>query len=745
MKNSSKTRFPYVQFDRFCVRTPLLPIEFFKDLTSGEEIHDEVLMEKMEISMVQEAIFLASPDFYFQVIKWCNGDIKDVVKARRVKLSLLKYLTRMATRCTPFGLFAGCATGTFSTESQLELLPPNESKRQTRYDMHFLVAFSNYLAEKEHIKHQLVFFPNSTLYKIGNRYRYVEYTYIEKRRQHSLESISYSNYLEDILKSAKNGITLRELTSILTNLKVKRKEAIDFINQLIVNQILISDFEPSVTGPDFLEQLYFKVSKLENISEELQLIDRMRSFLERLDQNIGNSTGTYLEIKEVIKSLEVPFELKFLFQTDVFTSFKTKHLSYGTLKKIKQGIAFLNKISRPSKNDNIERFKTAFNQRFEHQRVALLKLIDVESGIGYVQDATRLEATPFLDDIVYEKNNSPNEAYQINWSSFRSVLLEKLAYSLSNDLTTIELYDSDFPDFEYDWEDAPDSVSGMIEVIVEKGQEKIVIDYCGPGAAMLLGRFCYGEKGLMDLVNEIVAREKELQPDKILAEIVHLPESRTGNILRRPNLRTHEITCLGKSNLPLENQIPLEDILVCVENDTIKLFSKKLAKEIVPRLTNAHNYSANALPVYHFLCDLQYQNQRKYSFSWGNLLKEFKYLPRLTYKDIILSRALWNLEKKDIEELVKISKSEALSLEKIKSWREVIKLPKLAQWADGDNTLVVDFENLSSVKMFLEAIKNRFYFQLEEFLFDKDCLIKRENQSYCNQFVMAFVKAKPKN
>jgi hypothetical protein len=61
-------------------------------------------------------------------------------------------------------------------------------------------------------------------------------------------------------------------------------------------------------------------------------------------------------------------------------------------------------------------------------------------------------------------------------------------------------------------------------------------------------------------------------------------------------------------------------------------------------MSNAHNYTNNTLPVYQFLCDVQYQNKRAIlQQNWGSLESEFRFLPRLTYENIILSRASWQL------------------------------------------------------------------------------------------------------
>lgn len=82
-----------------------------------------------------------------------------------------------------------------------------------------------------------------------------------------------------------------------------------------------------------------------------------------------------------------------------------------------------------------------------------------------------------------------------------------------------------------------------------------------------------------------------------------------GNILFRPHIRDYEITYLIGSTLDDEHVIPASDLMVSVKGRKVVLRSRRLQKEIIPRLTSAYNYKGNTTPLYRFLCDLQSQNR----------------------------------------------------------------------------------------------------------------------------------------
>ena len=284
----------------------------------------------------------------------------------------------------------------------------------------------------------------------------------------------------------------------------------------------------------------------------------------------------------------------------------------------------------------------------------------------------------------------------------------------------------------------------MISVIKDTNGEKITFSGTGgSSAANLLGRFCHGDEALNEFTQSIADLEKKINADKILAEIVHLPEARVGNILMRPSFRAYEIPYLAKSSLALEQQIPLEDLFISVRNNNIFLRSKKLNKEVLPRLANAHNFSANALPIYQFLCDMQTHNIRGgLYFGFGFLENNRNFLPRVEYGNLILHQAKWKIKKEDIQALQNTSNDLKVLEKEVTKWRTKFKLPQYALLSDGDNELLANFDNLTSVQMLLDTVKNRPEFLLSEFLFANDGIVKSENGYYTHQIVVSFFNNK---
>ncbi|RNL68585.1 hypothetical protein ED312_23265 [Sinomicrobium pectinilyticum] len=743
-----KKRNIYSDYNKYILRTPLLSLNFFKNLTSEETISDERIKNILKDPTIREAIFLASPPLYKQIVRWENNQIKEEKKRNRLKTSILKYIFRMSTRPTPFGLFAGCAVGKFEDNTNIKLSNYKSNNRHTRLDMNYLVSLSQDLVQIQGIKEQLLFYPNTSLYSLGRQLRYVEYGYINGQRYHHIVAVKDSPYLSKILDRAKGGALLKDLSNLLVDDEITEQEASEFIYELVDNQLLISELEPSVTGPEFIEQIKNILQKLEGTSELLDVIERTQTKLKALDKTLSNPPQKYIEISKDLETLKTDFELKYLFQTDMFSKVEHNLLSASMVELIKDGLTFLNKITLPRENGFIDRFKAVFQERYEQKEVLLSKALDTELGVGYRQDQSSGEINPLINDLILPERNGSNDT-RITLSPIHKILFNKITQAFSKELYVVKLRDDDFKEFEENWRDLPDSlwIKGTVGII--DGKEMVKLSVAGGSSgAKLIGRFCHGNDDINILAQEIIDKETLMNKDKILAEIVHLPESRVGNILLRPSFRQFEIPYLAKSNLSNGNQISLNELYVSVNyNGKVLLRSKRLGKEIIPKLTNAHSYWRKTLPIYHFLGDMQNQKVRPVlEMTLGPLVNEYKFIPRFEYKNIILQEAMWHLDKEDVKHLYNVIDDNIKLKEKIGQFKETKNIPQYISLLDGDNELLINLHNLDSVKVLLETVKNRNSFKIAEFLFMEDGIVKNEKgESFANEIIVPFYNSKKIN
>ncbi|KZS39850.1 hypothetical protein AWE51_09395 [Aquimarina aggregata] len=716
----------YTPADEYVLRTHNLASTEVSGLTVDK------IKELCASPIVSEAIFLASPELHQEMTKYLNG--KEMKDPDRLIQSLHKYLLRMGHRCTPFGLFSGCSVGTIDEQTKIELNSSEHHKRFTRIDMSYICTLVQQLEKTTQIRSELTYYPNTSLYPVGNKQRYIEYRYQNANRRHFTVSIDNSEFIEHILNHTKKGIKIKELAQFIVDPEVSIEDATAFVHQLIDNQILISSISPSVTGKNYLEILVDTIPD-QDIKNRLKQI---KELLETLDNSkYTNNFSYYEKLSELLDSFEISYNKKYLFQTDLIISAASNTLSEKVIKDIQKGVQLLNKLVPYREDEKLTNFRNRFFAIFEEEQVPLSLALDVETGVGYgFNNEDDYDISPLINDLNISKKNYTAQHKKIRWTRIDGFLNKKLI-ELDKDATEMFLTESDLDYFKENWNNLPLSFTVIAHVFNNDSDNPLInMSYVGGASATyMLGRFTQADKKIDQLLKKITKKESE-KKDVIFAEIAHLPEKRTGNIINRSHLRAYEIPYLTKSTLPVEQQIPIDDILVSVENDRIVLFSKKLNKEIMPRMATAHNFSYNALPIYHFLCDIQTQNLREnLEFDWGNAAQNRNFLPRVRYKNIILSLAQWTIGKKEIQKIIQ--------LDDLTEWRKEKKLPQKIMLKDDDNELLIDLDHPLSVQTFLSTIKKRSQITLAEYLFDEEnALVTRQGEAFCNELFFSFIKQK---
>jgi thiopeptide-type bacteriocin biosynthesis protein len=684
---------------------------------------------------IREAIFVASPDLDVAIARWYENP--DSEKGLRAERSLVRYFARMAGRATPFGLFSGCSLGVIQDQetrrqgdqekgrqgdtsafggvplgahSALVLASHFSYQRHTRLDMDYLFALCETLGRDPIIRARLSYFPNSSLYRLAGQYRYAEARLNGKARDYHLVVLEANDYLDATLSRAACGASPLMLAAALVadDPEISNAEAAGYIQELIDNQVLVSKLTPAVTGREPIHDL---IALLEEVNPTIAATLRtVNQALIKLDSaGVGADPALYLAIAEQLKALPTPVELGRLFQVDMVKPTPDARLGGALLAEIQKGVALLHRLVPTPGEDALTRFRERFVARYEGRQLPLMEVLDEEMGIGFRAEQGADHA-PLLAGLHFPA--APSQP-TTQWGARQQWLSRKVGEAWRTGSQQIELTD---PEIELLANPSPRplpnsfalmaTVSAGSQSALEQGDFAILLDgVSGPSGARLLGRFCHGDAELQRQVEAHLAAEATHDPDALYAEIVHLPEGRIGNVLCRPVLRHYEIPYLGQSGAAPEYQIPVSDLLVSVVKGEIQLHSQRLHRRIIPRLTTAHNFVLRGQGVYMFLCSLQSQGVLPgLRWEWG-ALESADFLPRLTYKRLVLARARWRMSKEEITKLGKLNEGELFRT--VQDWRKARHLPRFVVLTDADNELPVDLDNILSLESFIDTVKNR--------------------------------------
>lgn len=711
--------------DFFVLRSPALPLDALSRrpptwlealgerlsgtrLEADREALRETLRGLARRETVREAVALASPDLASRLDAWLAGTL-DEAAARGVERSLVKYFSRMSSRCTPFGLFAGVSLGAWGAASRLSVGPWQASRKAVRLDWGVLEALVDRLEQAPEVRAMVRYHANTSLHACGGWHRYLEARNPGGQgRTYHLEAVEATPHLDFTLQQAQTGLRLGNLAARLArHQEVDPGEAQAFLERLVAAQVLRSDLHPPLTGADPLGHVIAALRShplTDGLAAPLAALARELEALR--EAPLGAHPGGYAGQAPALAELEVPAEIRDVLQVDLFRPAADLALSPVVRRALEEGVETLRRLTPAAPADGpLAQFRAAFTERFGVRWVPLLEVLDEESGLGF--DGIPSYGSPLLEDLTLPVPVRPQALTgrdrflmgQIpRWQGHQ-------AWELT-DADVAALTPRNLPAFPPAFAALASLSAPDAEALDEGGFTFWMEQYSGPTAARWLGRFASGDEALGAALRAHLRREEAARPEAVFAEVVHVPEGRMGNILARPALREYEIPFLATPGTAHEQTILPQDLLVTVREGRVVLASRRLGREVVPRLSSAHNFGRGPV-VYRFLAHLQDQDGRSGGWSWG-ALEDLPFLPRVTRGRHVLCKARWRI---GADELKAVGEDAWTAFQALREHRG---LPRFVTLTDADNTLLVDLDRVLWVEALHHLVARRPSFILTE-------------------------------
>jgi thiopeptide-type bacteriocin biosynthesis protein len=737
----------------FAVRVPALPFSTLTDWSAGTEASrataadlDEALARDRALlgsrlqalygrTDISSALLEASPDLTGAVTDCAAPPLGDVGKTIpvRAQIALVRYLFRMASRPTPFGLFAACGVGAIGPTTSLSIPPSHSWRRNTTLDGIYLDALLTALRDSPELRDRLMLRPNETITRVAGRLRLLRRRPGADERRHQMVEVRSTPELERALGAARPGACAPDIAAAVAAPGAMTPQQLDFVRALVKAEILVADLRLQVTGA---MPLYTLIEDLERLGGSAlttaDVLHAVRDALNRLD-GVGGARDPLIhnEIRDQLGQIRITTAPAQLFRTSLTLPRGGLNLARATAVDIERGARLLARIAPPSPPDELANFKFAFAQRYGRREVPLAEALDDRIGVGV--GTPRRERAPLLEGLLPGDRPAPLPPSTRRDAALLQMLL-RAAESGSREVALTAA------DIEALTAESPRSIPASFAVVASlantTGGPRILFSSCtGPSGLGHLGRFCHADHDLAGLVQRHLQDEAALDPDAVFAEIVHLSESAGINVLTRPVLREWEIEWLGRSGAPPDRRLSIADLTVSVRDDQVELRSKRLGRRVVPRLTSAHNWtSSRSLPIYRFLCSLQEQDCAGLLYwDWGPLLGA-AFLPRVRWGRVVFSRARWLLASSELES---VEREPWRAVQTIRAMRG---LPRFIVAVEDDNELVVDLDNVLSVDSFAQLLRSRGSTIVKEMFPGPDELVAQGSDgAYTHQLIVPFV------
>ncbi len=741
----------------FVLRTPLLPYEELAawgdglsragggDISDRQLAADRTRLRRRLQALVQrpdvrEALFLGSPDLEGSLDVWLRDP--DSERGTGIERALVRYLVRMASRPTPFGLFAGVSSGRIGQRTTLTVDGRDRYRRHTRVDTSCLVALARDVATAPGAERHLALVPNPLLYRWAGGFRWAR-SCSGAAGGKALMALPGTALLRSALALAAGGTTAEQLAAALAAGGGPAERAHRFVDELVALEVLVPALGVVVTGREPIEALVEQLEASAPTSDATRRLRGVADGLAELDgAGLGAAPERYHRLARMLAEAGAAGSAG-MFHVDLVKAGEGATLGGQVLDEIRRGVALLHRISRPRPPGDLDRFRDAFERRYEGREVPLLEALDGDAGVGF---GPSVSSAPLLTGLTF-----PAVGAGVTTTHADELLLARLLSAAGGKETEVVLDGADVDAMATGAADVPlpgafavlASVEAAGQEALDRGDFRVFVRAMGgPSGAWLLGRFCHADATIRAHVEDHLRSEEAQDGGAVWAEVAHLPDGAYANVVVRPVLRPYEIPCFGRSGAPDDRQLALDDLLVSLVGGRVVLRSRRLGRRVIPRITTAHDFARPGPPAYRFLAALQVQGVTAgLTWTWGALTSA-PFLPRVRHGRVVLSLARWNISRAELGLLRGLSAADLVR--HLHRWRSQRGIPRLVSLADGDATLLVDFENVLSAESFAHLVRGRDHAVVEEVFPSPDRLCATgPDGSFLHELVVPFLSSSP--
>ncbi|MEV0828982.1 lantibiotic dehydratase [Nonomuraea rubra] len=594
--------------------------------------------------------------------------------ADRPRDTMLRYITRMGGRATPYGLFAGTAHARVGAERKLEIAGKDRHSAQVRLDFEVLQR----IVLEAMMAAGLEGWPirrNRTLRRSAGGLRYTK----SGDSTSDVVTLRATPAIEAVLgavgdKSVRAGELLDGLEAHFAG--TSREALRDFVGKLVDGDVLHRAIdlirpgdEPAALALSILDGMGDQESAdvLAGLSAEACGERPLGTGL------IGRLNTAWERAAERMPALrDFPQNRRFHLDLDIATREAT--LDRATVTDLTDAVRRLQLVFPD--NEYLPMFRAAFRKRYEDTEAPLLDVLDLENGVLWSaeRESSRLaESARIQRPHGHGGSEVPVEVYKVlnRWiNGERVVDLSDLPMAPA--CSARGLLAALLDDFE-----------GRYHSMLRAGYQR--------SSMALISRFAFGRE---DRTADLHAWAEPYQDGgeaPIHAELVYSPGIRISNVLIRPKLLEDEIALSGAGT----GSLSLDRLRVRLEGDAIRLRDSVTGRDVIVEMNAAHNVAASGMdPIYSFLGMLV--SPGAIGWSWG-ALQRLSHLPRVTCGKVVVSPETWTVGGADL--------SRALA-----SPRPGEQLRRLLdgfgerRWigvGDDDRVLAVDLDSAESVRVCL--------------------------------------------